>query len=149
MGSVHLTIGIDSNIWGLCYSTAREYCLNRAGIQNKFQPLFSKVTSSEQYWKLQDVLPFGFLENYNEDISHNLIQNMQNLDPSVDYSKLDVEPVVQKLRQHHRRMMSIFANMYADVAYELTDTPMNVAFLRSKPYFDQLEKTMADLVAWG
>merc|ERR1712176_54536 len=88
-------------------------------------------------------------ENYNDDISHNLIQNMQNLDPSVDYSKLDVEPVVQKLRQHHRRMMSIFANMYADVAYELTDTPMNVAFLRSKPYFDQLEKTMADLVAWG
>lgn len=48
--SVHLTVGIDTHIWGLNYASMREFALRRSGIEDKV--LITKL-SDELYWKLQ------------------------------------------------------------------------------------------------
>ena len=96
-------------------------------------------------------------KNLGDEISSNLVQRMKDAEPaaygdmSVEEirSDLKVDEVLDKLIRHHRKMMDIFENMYADVAYELTDVPMNIGYLRSKPYFDMLEGAMCELVEWG
>ena len=47
--SIHLTIGVDTLIWGLTYAGLRSMVMKRAGIDDKLIP--TKLPS-ELYWKL-------------------------------------------------------------------------------------------------
>jgi hypothetical protein len=48
--SVHLTIGIDTHIWGLSYASLRAYALSYAGLDDKLLP--TKL-DPKAYWDLQ------------------------------------------------------------------------------------------------
>jgi hypothetical protein len=169
--SVHLTVGVDTHIWGLNFASAREYGLARSGLKDPLKPLTSSV-SSEEYWRLQEAIPVGFkgekiMEGHSRwsdmkaalasVIVEQLVDRLRTSDAATWEIKSDEEisdllgaqEVADKLIDHHRRMIAIFANMYADVANKLTDVPRDQSFLRSRPYFDQLESTMSELLAWS
>ena len=164
--SVHMTIGVDTHIWSLTYASMRQYCLAKSGKTDELDPLHLK-TKSNHYWRLQDTLPFGFLadsEGYGfdkermcDDIVINLIQRMKDAEPHLykDQSfdqlrqELHVDEVMEKLMLHQSKMVNVFGHLYADVAYELEETELNVGYLRSRPYYNAIEATMEDLVQWG
>lgn len=58
--SIHLTVGVDTHIWGLNYATLRDYSLRRAGRRD---PIKSAAKSADEgvYWRLYTALPLGFL----------------------------------------------------------------------------------------
>ena len=59
--SVHLTIGIDTLIWGITYANLRKLCLNRAGFADK---IVDTKLQEERYWELNTALPFGFMTDH-------------------------------------------------------------------------------------
>lgn len=59
--SVHLTIGVDTHIWGLNYATLREFSLRRSGTPDPVKTPLAKSAGQEEYWRLFSALPFGFL----------------------------------------------------------------------------------------
>lgn len=56
--------------------------------------------------------------------------------------------LAERLVDHHRTMVSLFREMYRDVAYGLSDVPRDLSFFRSKPYLERIEKEMQGLVEW-
>ena len=48
--SVHLTVGVDTHIWGLNFASLRDTTFKRAGVQDKI--LLTKL-EEELYWDLQ------------------------------------------------------------------------------------------------
>ncbi len=48
---MHLTLGVDSLVWGLTYAHLRSTALRRAGMKDKL-PLLTKLPA-EKYWALQ------------------------------------------------------------------------------------------------
>jgi hypothetical protein len=56
--SVHLTVGLDTHVWGLSYAGLRSLALRRQG---KAHNLAVAKTDTAAYWRLQQALPLGFL----------------------------------------------------------------------------------------
>ena len=60
--SVHLTIGLDTHIWGLNYASLRSGALDRAKLPDKLNVL---TLGKERYWELMGVPPsVGFLRRH-------------------------------------------------------------------------------------
>ncbi|CAN0564169.1 unnamed protein product, partial [Laminaria digitata] len=59
--SVHLTIGIDTHIWGLNYATLRSYSIARSGRTDDVKAPLEKSLAEEDYWRLFTALPLGFV----------------------------------------------------------------------------------------
>ena len=61
--SVHLTMGLDSNVWFLTYAHLRWSLLQRAGLEYRME-----IKSDESYWKSMETIAIGFLagEDWNE-----------------------------------------------------------------------------------
>lgn len=158
--SVHLTLGVDSHIWDLSYAGLRKLALTKAGINDKAIP-----TKSESFWSLQDALPLGFLakkelsiEEHKKIIFDGLISRLRLIEPTkwpntiTDaeiISTLSLEELYPRIVQHHADVTDIFGKMYADVAFKITPTKMDLSFFRSQPYFNNLEQTMEAYLAWG
>ena len=56
---------------------------------------------------------------------------------------------VARHTRHHKEITEIFRKMYADVAFKISPSKMDLSIFRSQPYFQQLESTMEELVKWG
>jgi len=59
--SIHLTIGIDTHIWGLTYAYMRQCALQRAGQKITYNDREATSMSSEDYLLINEPLPLGFL----------------------------------------------------------------------------------------
>lgn len=59
--SVHLTVGVDTHIWGLNYATLREFSMNRSGREEVLKLPLERSLPEEDYWRLFSALPLGFL----------------------------------------------------------------------------------------
>lgn len=59
--SVHLTLGVDSHIWGLTFATLREYVLRRLGEDADEQPPACMADSSV-FMSFNEALPLGCME---------------------------------------------------------------------------------------
>ena len=167
--SVHLTVGVDTHIWGLNYASMREYAMRRAGLEDKV--LITKLADT-LYWSLQSALPLGFLSSMpppppaaapsDSEGRARAVETLVHLLRSVEPAKwsesepsdrvvaaLGANEVAARLTRHHREITDIFKAMYNDVGFQITPTKMNLSFFRSQPYFQQLEKTMEALVQWA
>ncbi|CAB1099958.1 unnamed protein product [Ectocarpus sp. CCAP 1310/34] len=174
--SVHLTVGVDTHIWGLNYATLRSYSLSRSGKQDGVKPPLEKSLGEPEYWRLFTALPLGFLgERVTSGLTRWSQMKKAQLDEMISTAtrlERDLQPgrwdeavadeeasfvlgseklqeVAQKLMDHHAKMTNIFKEMYGDVRYGLTDVPKDSCFLRSRPYLDLVERTMSQLVEWG
>lgn len=54
--SVHLTLGLDTHVWGLTYAHMRWSALQRAG-----KPFQIRIENDEDYWNSLETIPCGFL----------------------------------------------------------------------------------------
>ncbi|CAM9621685.1 unnamed protein product [Scytosiphon promiscuus] len=171
--SVHLTVGVDTHIWGLNYATLREYSLARSGTQDQVKRPLEKSLAEPEYWRLFTALPLGFLgEGVTAGLSRWSEMKKAQVDAMMSTAarlERDLQPgrweegvpdeevlsgealqeVAQKLIDHHAKVTNIFKEMYGDVRYGLTDVPKDSCFLRSRPYLDLIERTMSQLVQWG
>jgi hypothetical protein len=156
--SVHLTIGIDTLIWGLNYANLRSLSLKLAGIEDKLLP--TKLPS-EIFWRLQRSLPLGFLSTtiieqhkgyeeamrsaIEEEIVSELLQCIRLAEP-VKYSngsvsdnllqeQLHCKEVVQHTLNHYVKTVDIFGRMYYDIANQLSPAKFNLNFFRSQVSF--------------
>jgi len=164
--SVHLTLGVDTHIWDISYAGLRKLALSKAGIADKVV-----LTKSEFYWTIQDSLPLGFLgkllneeeeelnvDNHKKRMFDGLISRLRLTEPlkypdsiSNDEisTKLSLDVLYPRIVQHHTAITDIFGKMYADVAFKITPSKMDLSFFRSQPYFAQLEKTMENYLLWS
>jgi Cupin superfamily protein len=167
--SVHLTLGVDTHIWGLTYASIREFAYKRAGIEGS---MLTKMKENH-YWRYQSPLPVGFLADDSQltsntaEKSHELLRAEINAEfisilkeseparwPSEMPNEqivvnLGLNEVVDRLLSHHFQLVEIFQQMYADVAYQLTPTKMNLSIFRNQLYFKELEKAMEELHIWS
>eukprot|EP00752_Nemacystus_decipiens_P011678 g10365.t1 len=171
--SVHLTVGVDTHIWGLNYATLRAYSVARSGTKDEVKQPLERSLGESEYWRLFTALPLGFLgesamaglsrwsemkQAQMDEMSGAAARLERALQPGRwDDGVSDMEvlggkawqEVAQKLVDHHAKMTNIFKEMYGDVRYGLTDVPRDSCFLRSRPYLDLIERTMSQLVQWG
>ena len=134
--SVHLTIGIDTHIWGLNYASLRENLLKKNAIKDKL--LLSKL-EEELYWSLQSSLPLGFLDdndedNYEHSIADRLVEKMKLTDKKqIDFidTSLLTECII-RLKAHHHRITDICGRMYADVSMKISPAQFDLSFFRSR-----------------
>jgi hypothetical protein len=59
--SIHLTIGIDTHIWGLDYASLRQYALRRANEKVLYNDRDATALAPELYALIYEPLPLGFL----------------------------------------------------------------------------------------
>ena len=163
--SVHMTVGVDTHIWGLNFASMRDYALRRSGVEDKV--MITKLADA-LYWRLQSALPLGFLsaspagDPSDADARGRAAETLAHLLRLVEPARWpESEPVdtvaasvganevAARLTRHHREITDIFKAMYNDVGFQITPTKMNLSFFRSQPYFQQLEKTMESLVQWA
>lgn len=62
---------------------------------------------------------------------------------------LSANQAVARHVRHHKEITDIFRKMYTDVAYKISPSKMDLSIFRSQPYFQQIERTMEDLIQWG
>eukprot|EP01041_Mallomonas_annulata_P005431 gene5431-10893_t len=166
--SVHLTVGLDTHIWGITYTYLRNALLARNSLPDKVQ---TAKLDPDVYWSLQDCLPLGFLQasTSTDTMSIEIGKRLRAAEPgrwplpsppgaagseteeasaaaAALALSLGITEEEIKFRQHHRIVTDIFRKMYADVAFKMTPVQMDLSFFRSKPYFTQLENTMETFV---
>jgi hypothetical protein len=168
--SLHLTVGIDTLIWGLTYANLRLLCLSRNGLDDKLLP--TKLDTVE-YFSLQEALPFGFLTDsiVNEfkgngpamrnalygTIKEKLLLKMRATEPArweamTDQQlteELNMDESITRIITHYGDVTNLFGELYEDVANKISEAQNDLSFFRSQPYFQQLEKIMEGLYQWG
>lgn len=172
--SVHLTLGVDTHIWGLTHATLRDYLLYRLDPTATTipPPPNSTQTEVDKFIRYHGQLPLGAREAaplagasprwsdmkkvLGEGIAKEFRAVMQEVDPQT-LTRLDETPegeqvlkeVIDRVIDHHRVVTAIFRDMYSDVKWGLTDVLRDLSFFRSQPYFQKIELTMQKLVDWA
>ena len=62
---------------------------------------------------------------------------------------LKVNEAVARHTRHHKDITEVFRKMYSDVAYKISPSKMDLSIFRSQPYFQEIERTMEELVQWS
>jgi hypothetical protein len=170
--SVHLTIGIDTHIWGLTYAALRGYALRRKGHWDKLR--LSRIEAND-YFDLQEALPFGVLSEpiiarnsdlkgfgsgmegaIRAEVKEEVVSKMLRIegDRWADSAELEedigeqIDEAIKRLMKHHLSMVDTMKGMYKDVAFKISPSKMDISFFRSQPYFQQMEALMGGLEAW-
>jgi hypothetical protein len=154
--SVHLTVGVDTHIWGLNYAALRDYCLKREGLPNKVT--LTKLEPS-LYWDLQNSLPLSFLfdtkmkdeldsrtpqqqmDLQTDVIINELVRQCRAVEPNrwaaetsdaTVAEELNAKEVLHRTFRHHADLTNTFIEMYHDVRDEISRATMNLSFFRSR-----------------
>ena len=86
--SVHLTMGLDSNVWFLTYAHLRWALLQRAGKEYRME-----IKSDESYWNSMETIPIGFLAGNEWD------RTVSNLKETGTLDKEYISRVTQALKE--------------------------------------------------
>lgn len=160
--SIHLTLNVDTHIWGLNFEFGRRLALSRAGLADGLEPTALPL---DQYLWLQDALFVGMLDEPQQEpgatpeerIAAGLAQRMVALEPdrwkkptpAAIAKDLRLNEVAARLRRHHEALIDVQRRLYLDAALGLTPTPKGVSFFRVQPYLQELEAAMEAVKSWG
>lgn len=168
--SVHLTVGVDTHIWNLDLASTRRLALSYAGFEDKVT--LTKLDPS-LYWDLHKALPTGFLgmevgaeyKGYPSAVMDaqsialvkELVMYIKKVEPqrwggmadNEIIENLKLNEVSKKIIRHHEEITDTFGKMYADVAFKITPSKMDLSFFRSQPYFQRLEHVAEQLEIWA
>jgi hypothetical protein len=166
--SVHLTLGIDTLIWGLAYTSLRTMATKLALIPDK-HPL-TRV-NTEAFWRLQSALPVGFLAEritaphkgtavrlaLETEIASKLLQYMREAEPSKYPATMSdeqlaltlcIQAIIPRALTHYAKITDTFGRMYYDVANKLSPAKLDLSYFRSMPYYQELERSMDAFAKW-
>ena len=143
--SVHLTVGLDTHIWGLNYAALRGNVLKKLNIKDKV--VLTKLEPN-LYWDSQSCLPLGFLEKKSlkdkksgesltdkpTQLSADFLNRIKTIDSEWDISGENsaLNECVSKVLEHHRDITDTFGRMYADVCMKISPAQFDLSFFRSK-----------------
>ncbi len=170
--SVHLTVGIDTHIWGLTYATLRGYALRRKKLWDKLR--LTKM-DADTYFDLNTALPLGILAEplmakhedlkgfgsglekaLMMDIKKEAVSKCMTAEPtrwdSPEALETDIgyemDETISRVMKHHTSMVDTQKKMYRDVAFKISPSKMDISFFRSQPYFQEMEQLMSGMEAW-
>ena len=164
--SVHLTIGIDTHIWGMNYASLRAGALGRASLPDG---LNVQTLPKDKYWQVMGIpRSLGFLrrhgaggEHATADVAAELVRVMRLAEPKrwdAEVSdeevarELGAEEIAQQLEQHRQRIYDVQRAMYLDAALDrLPAGPPGaprVSLFRVQEHMAKLEAAMEDHVNW-
>lgn len=158
--SLHLTIGLDTHIWGLDYASMRKGALARAKLPDT---LNVNALPAESYWHLMKVpSSLGFLRNQAQkvDVASELIESAKVAEPSRWKSKSDLElgkmlgatEVKAQVESHATQICQLQRDMYLDAANDvLPPQPPGlprVTIFRVEDYFKRLKAAMDEHLQW-
>jgi hypothetical protein len=158
--SVHLTIGIDTHIWGLNYASARSGALCRA---KAVDSLTATTLEAQTYWEVMGIPPcLGFLKQHAADADtadRTLVHVTRLTEPSRWEGQTDeelssllaVSEVNAQLRRHTQQVVDVQRAMYLDAARDhrpCAPGAPRVSLFRVKSHMDRLEMAMEDHLQW-
>jgi hypothetical protein len=177
--SVHLTLGVDTHIWGLTHACLRDYVLYRLD-PTAFQPHTPPPltqTDVQAFMQYHGQVPLGarepatLLESLGAQPRWSQIRKalaahvqaefwavMRAVEPESPHWQGEapsgnmaaaLQETIERVVDHHRALTACFRDMYSDVAHGLTDVPRDLGFFRSQPYYARIEKHMQALVEWA
>uniref|UniRef100_A0A7S1UAY8 Bifunctional lysine-specific demethylase and histidyl-hydroxylase n=3 Tax=Phaeomonas parva TaxID=124430 RepID=A0A7S1UAY8_9STRA len=173
--SVHMTVGIDTYIWGLSYSFLRGLTYIRQGLEDKalggIQGLYKGTINtlpSEIYTKLCAALPANFAHS-DANAAEGCAQELQKWAAAAaistksedDFSavpKEEWEFTIRRAQEHCRDLASVFRQMYQDALVEGdrrranpgADVPMDkLSVFRIKPYMERVEQMMDGFISYA
>ncbi len=173
--SVHLTLGVDTHIWGLTHANLRDYLLFRLDPTATRLPPPPPSTEADaaHFVAYHGQLPLGAREAPVaptaslrwSDVKKVLAQGVEAefqavmhamADPALPAATLGeaatqqaLSQVVERVIDHHRSITAVFRAMYSDVKYGLSEAPRDLSCFRSQPYYQNIENTMQALVEWA
>ena len=159
--SVHLTIGLDTHIWGLNYASLRAGALARAQLPDG---LNVHTLPADDYWQMMGIPPsVGFLDRHRAEseaaVASELARCSRLAEPTrwADASDdelmetLDTRGVEEQLARHTRRLLDVQRAMYLDAARNIRPGPPGgapVSIFRVQEHMAKLEAAMEDHVQW-
>jgi len=158
--SLHLTIGLDTHIWGLDYACLRKGALTRAKLPDT---LNVHALPAESYWHLMKVpSSLGFLRNRAQevDVASELVESAKVAEPARWKKQSDLElgetlgapDVKAQLELHAKRICQLQRDMYLDAAYDvLPPQPPGqprVTIFRVKDHMEKLKAAMDEHLQW-
>ena len=134
--SVHLTMGLDSNVWFLTYAHLRWALLQRVGREYRME-----IKSDESYWNSMETIPIGFLagdewdrivsnlketgtldEGYVSRVTQALKEVMVELEPerwgaAEDFPSDEefADVITYVVRDHAQALMDLQEGMFTDI----------------------------------
>ena len=165
--SVHLTIGIDTHIWGLNYNEARKGALRRARLPDTLGD--TQVPPAKYWGELMEVPgSLGFLRRHaavgadGADGASAVAARLAGVSRAVEaerwgshddeaiMSSLDAEAVATQLERHAERMVGVMRAMYLDAANDVRSAPPGsppISLFRVKEHMGAVERAMEEHVS--
>ena len=155
--SLHLTLGVDTHIWGLDALQARAGAVRRAGLADALTRPEQQLDSAD-YWRLRGTLPaLGWRASGDhaadlEQLARALADAAVLAEPARFADAADaratllVDPLAARLVEHARALAAAQRELYADVLFHLRPAPSTAA--RAAPHYGALEATMEHHVRW-
>lgn len=163
--SLHLTIGLDTHIWGLDYAGLRSGALDRAGLPNA---LVETTLRADVYWQLMKVpANLGFLCTHAaaegidayHGVAAELVQCARASEPKRWEGQSDDEimtslgatAVAEQAVRHTARIIDVQRAMYLDAAKDVRLTAPGaprVSLFRVQEHMSRLESCMDEHLRW-
>eukprot|EP00591_Stephanopyxis_turris_P009506 CAMPEP_0195522210 /NCGR_PEP_ID=MMETSP0794_2-20130614/20114_1 /TAXON_ID=515487 /ORGANISM="Stephanopyxis turris, Strain CCMP 815" /LENGTH=494 /DNA_ID=CAMNT_0040651905 /DNA_START=79 /DNA_END=1563 /DNA_ORIENTATION=- len=162
--SVHLTLGVDTHIWGLDLLSLLQSSLCKAKLPEMRTPT---TLSASTYWHLMRVpQSLGFLAHHTPSpnratlLSHQLGEaallaeerRWKNLDKSQVAEKLDGEAVAEKMMEHANAIVDVQRELYMEAIMDDGRPTMRgrprMTIMRVNPHMNRIEKIMEEYLSW-
>ena len=162
--SVHLTIGLDTHIWGLNYAAMRAGALARAKLPDAVNV---HTLPADDYWQLMGVPPsVGFLSRHQEigsDVDAGIVDELVRCARLAEPSRwadaadddlietLDARAISGQVARHAKAVVDVQRAMYLDAARDVRpSTPgmPRVSIFRVKEHMACLESAMEGHLQW-
>jgi len=131
--SMHLTVGIDTHIWGLTWDYLRRSVMNLTKNES-LKSLDTFELDLELFYSMHTCLPLGFMCEGEEDCLEFVANELNSRVEMIvgtqrdeeKLSKETIQVVYQQLNEHCKKLCMILYEMYSDTVMGLIEVPAGI-----------------------